>query len=188
LALATTHYEVKPRIINLVVTNPFRGLEDDYPYRHIKEFMMICNTVQQEGVPAAWFKWNLFPFSLEDEARRWYTLASVEVKGSWDELVKNFLLKFFPISKVQDLRRQVLSFKQGEDEGIDEAWDHFNELLEQGQNLGFSGDLMLRTFYFSLTPNSASFVSVCADGDLMDKTISEAAQILQRIINGKRTR
>jgi hypothetical protein len=56
LALDTTRYEVKPRIINLVATNPFRGLEDDNPYRHIKEFMMICNTVQQEGVPAAWFK------------------------------------------------------------------------------------------------------------------------------------
>jgi hypothetical protein len=56
LALDTTRYKVKPRIINLVATNPFRGLEDDNPYRHIKEFMMICNTVQQEGVPAAWFK------------------------------------------------------------------------------------------------------------------------------------
>jgi tRNA A22 N-methylase len=43
----------------------------------------------------------------------------------------------------------------------------------------------LHTFYFSLTPNSASFVSACAGGDLMDKTISEAAQILQRISNGK---
>jgi hypothetical protein len=52
LALATTHYEVKPRIIKLVATNPFRGLEDDNPYRHIKEFTMICNTVRQ-GVPAA---------------------------------------------------------------------------------------------------------------------------------------
>jgi hypothetical protein len=50
LTLATTHYEVKPRIIKLVATKPFRGLEDDNPYRHIKEFTMICNTVQQEGV------------------------------------------------------------------------------------------------------------------------------------------
>jgi hypothetical protein len=32
----TTHYEVKPGIIKLVVTNPFRGLEDDNSYRHIK--------------------------------------------------------------------------------------------------------------------------------------------------------
>jgi hypothetical protein len=108
------------------------------------------------------------------------------VKRSWDELVKKFLSKFFPIIKDQGLRRQVLSFKQGEDEGIDEAWDRFNELLEQGPNLGFSGDLMLHTFYFLLTPNSSHFVSMCADSDLMDKTISEAAQILQRISNGKR--
>jgi hypothetical protein len=88
------------------------------------------------------------PFSLEHEARRWYTLASVEAKGNWDELVKKFLLKFFPISNVQDLRRQVLTFKQGQYEGIDEAWDRFNELLERGPNLGFSGDLKLHTFYF----------------------------------------
>jgi hypothetical protein len=101
--------------------------------------------------------------------------------------VKKFLLKFFTIRKVQDLWGQVLSFKQGEDEGIDKAWDRFNELLEQGPNLGFFGDLMLHTFYFSLTPNSSCFVSMCAGGDLMDKTISEAAQILQRISNGKRT-
>jgi hypothetical protein len=80
---------------------------------------MICNTVRQ-GVPAAWFKWNLFPFCLEDEARRWYTLASAEVKGNLDDLVKKFILKFFTISKVQDLKRQVLTFKQGEDDGIDE--------------------------------------------------------------------
>jgi hypothetical protein len=142
--------------------------------------------VQQKGVPAAWFKWNLFPFSLEDEARRCYTLASVEAKGNWYELAKKFLLKFFPISKVQDLRRQVLTFKQGEDEGIDEAWDRFNELLERGPNLGFSVDLILHTFYFSLTPNSSRFVNMCAGGDIMDKTISEAAQILQRISNGQR--
>jgi hypothetical protein len=101
--------------------------------------------------------------------------------------VKKFFLKFFPISKVQDLRRQVLTFKQGEDEGIDEAWDRFNELLERGPNLGFSSDLILHTFYFSLTPNSYRFVSMCAGGDVMDKTISKAAQILQRISNGQRT-
>jgi hypothetical protein len=101
--------------------------------------------------------------------------------------VKKFLLKFFPVSKVQDLRRKVLTFRQGEDEGIDQAWDRFNELLEQGSNLGFSGDLMLHTFYFSLTPNSSRFVSMCAGGDIMGKTISEAAQILQSISNDQRT-
>jgi hypothetical protein len=68
LGLATTHYEVKSIIIKLVATKPFRGFEDDNPYRQIKEFTMICNTVQQKGIPVTWFKWNLFPFSLKDEA------------------------------------------------------------------------------------------------------------------------
>jgi hypothetical protein len=31
LTLATTHYEVKPGIIKLVATKPFRGVEDDNP-------------------------------------------------------------------------------------------------------------------------------------------------------------
>jgi hypothetical protein len=66
---------------------------------------MICNTVLQEGVPAAWFKWDLFPFYLDDEARTWYTLASIEAKRNLDELVKKFLSKFFPIRMVKDLRR-----------------------------------------------------------------------------------
>jgi hypothetical protein len=44
---------------------------------------------------------------------------------------------------------------------------------------------MLHTFYFSLTPSSSRIVSICAGGDIMDKTIGEAAQILQRISNGK---
>jgi hypothetical protein len=107
LTLATSRYEVKPGIIKLVATNPFRGLEDNNPYRYIKEFMMICNTVQQEGVPAAWFKWNIFLFSLEDEARRWYTFLYIEAKGNWDELVKNFLLKFFPIVRTESSIRTV---------------------------------------------------------------------------------
>jgi hypothetical protein len=42
----------------------------------------------------------------------------------------------------------VLNFKQGEDEEIDEAWDRFNELLEQDPNLGFSGDLYCIHFTF----------------------------------------
>jgi hypothetical protein len=86
-------------------------MEVNSPYRRIERFTMICNMVKQEGVSAAWFKWNLFPFSLEDEARRWYTFASVEVKGNWDDLVKKFLSLFFPISKAKYLRRQVLNFK-----------------------------------------------------------------------------
>ena len=64
----------------------------------------------------------------------------------------------------------MINFAQGEEEGIDQAWDRFNGLIEQGPKLGFSGGVLLHTFYFSLTPECMQFVQMCAGGDLMEKT------------------
>ena len=77
-------------------------------------------------------------------------------KGNWDDLMKKFCERFFPLSKVQHIRKQVINFAQGEKEGIDQAWDRFNRLIEQGLKLGFSGDVLLHTFYFSLTPSACN--------------------------------
>jgi hypothetical protein len=70
---------------------------------------------------------------------------------------------------------------QGEEERIDQAWNRFNELIEQGPRLGFSSDVLLHTFFFSLTPSCMQHVQMCAGGDLMEKTLMEAAQLLQKI-------
>jgi hypothetical protein len=39
----------------------------------------------------------------------------------------------------------------------------------------------LHTFFFSLTPSCMQHVQICAGGDLMEKTLTEAAQLLQKI-------
>jgi hypothetical protein len=54
LILEVTEYKIKARMIK--AENTFRGVEMDNPYRHIKRFTMLCNTVQQEGVPIDWNK------------------------------------------------------------------------------------------------------------------------------------
>jgi hypothetical protein len=69
----------------------------------------------------------------------------------------------------------------GEEEGIDQAWNRFNELIEQGPRLDFSGDVLLHTFFFSITHSCMQHVQMCAGGDLMEKTLTEAAQLLQKI-------
>jgi hypothetical protein len=145
--LEATKYETKSKIIEMVAANPFKGMVTENPYRHIRNFTTICNTVRQEGVPDEWFKWNLFPYSLAGNAKTWYSFASFKVEGNWNKLSKKFCEKFFPISKVQHLRRQVINFMQGEEEGIDQAWDRFNGLIEQGPRLSFSGDVLLHTFF-----------------------------------------
>jgi hypothetical protein len=117
---------------------------------------------------------------LAGEVKTWYSFASFEVEGNWNKLTKKFCEKFFPIRNVQHLRRQLITFTQGEEEGIDQAWNRFNELIEQGPRLGFSGDVLLHTFFFSLTPSCMQHVQMCAGGDLMEKTLMEAAQLLQK--------
>ena len=98
--------------------------------------------------------------------------------------MKKFCERFFPLSKVQHIRKQVINFVQGEEEGIDQVGDRFNGLIEQGPKLGFSGEVLLHTFYFSLTPKCMQFVQMCAGGDLIEKTLTEAAQLLQKISKG----
>jgi hypothetical protein len=80
--LEATKYEIKSKIIEMVAANPFEGMVTENPYRHIRHFTMLCNTVCQEGVLDEWFKWNFFPYSLAGEAKTWYSFASFEVEGN----------------------------------------------------------------------------------------------------------
>jgi hypothetical protein len=75
----------------------------------------------------------------------------------------------------------VITFTQGEEEGIDQAWNKLNEFIEQGPRVSFSGDILLHTFLFSLTPSCMEHVQMCAGGDLMEKTLTEALKFYKRL-------
>jgi hypothetical protein len=44
--LEATEYEIKSKIIEMVAANPFEGMLMENPYRHIRIFTTICNTVR----------------------------------------------------------------------------------------------------------------------------------------------
>jgi hypothetical protein len=54
--LEATKHEIKSKIIEMVVANPFEGMVSENPYKHIRHFMMLCNRIRQEGVPDECFK------------------------------------------------------------------------------------------------------------------------------------
>jgi hypothetical protein len=60
----------------MAAATSFEGMDMENLYRHIRHFTTLCNTVRQEGVPDEWFKWNLFPYSLDGEAKTWYSFVS----------------------------------------------------------------------------------------------------------------
>ena len=61
-------------------------------------------------------------------------------------LCSKFCLAFFPISKVVSLRKEVLNFRQLEEESLGTSWDHFNELIFTGPYLAIQDPVLLQYF------------------------------------------
>jgi hypothetical protein len=43
--IEATKYEIKARIIEMAVAIPFEEMDTENPYRHIRHFTTLCNTV-----------------------------------------------------------------------------------------------------------------------------------------------
>ena len=61
-------------------------------------------------------------------------------------LCSKFCLRFFPISKVVSLQKNVLNFRQLEEKSLGTSWDHFNELIIAGPDLAISRPYTSSTF------------------------------------------
>ena len=85
------------------------------------------------GMAQETLQWKLFPFSLIEKAKQWYTHSLGKVNGEWEELRDRFCLEFFPISRIASLRKEILDFCQDEKESIGAAWARFSKLTHAGQ-------------------------------------------------------
>ena len=89
------------------------------------------------------FRWKLFPFSLTGRAKQWYSQTIGSMQGDWETLCSKFCLHFFPISKVVSLRKEVLNFRQLEEESLGTSWDHFNDLIITSPDLAIQDPILL---------------------------------------------
>ena len=81
------------------------------------------------------YKVKLFPFSLIEKVKQWYTDAVESTNEDWDELKDKFYLAFFPMSHFDSLPRAILDFEQYEKESIRAALAKFLALIHAGLNL-----------------------------------------------------
>jgi hypothetical protein len=52
----------------------------------------------------------------------WLDSNAPESITSWESLLSKFYNKFFPMSKVNEARKEINSFTQDEDEKFSESW------------------------------------------------------------------
>jgi hypothetical protein len=107
-------YEIRPDFTSLVRELRFaRGL-DENTCKHLQDFEEIYATLMISRMNHETLKWKTFLFSLMGWAKQWYKLHVSSCHGSWVILKDLFCFAFFPLSKIIDLRNEVLNFAQKE--------------------------------------------------------------------------
>jgi hypothetical protein len=122
-----THYDLKPHVTQMLPS--FYGLDHENPYSHVKKFKNICATTKFQNFSEEAVHLRLFPFSLHDRAMEWLDSNTPGSITSWEELLKQFYNKFFPMSRVNEARKEISSFTQDEDKKFSECWARFKDLL-----------------------------------------------------------
>ncbi|GJQ91816.1 reverse transcriptase domain-containing protein [Tanacetum coccineum] len=178
-AVLADEFELKTELLEFVSNNSFFGLENDDSHSHIKRFCQITRTLRLNQVPDDVVKLIVFPFSLKGAAETWLENEPPNSITSWDDLVSKFLNRFFPHSKIRELRKEIMNFQQVFGETFTEAWERFKDLLRKCPHHGFSLLHQIDFFYNGLSQSDQDFLNTAASGNLMSKNTHEALTIIE---------
>ena len=102
--------------------------------------------------------------------------------GEWEELKCNFCLTFFPLTRVINLRLDILSFRQNEKESLGAAWARFSLLTQSGPDLSLPDHVLLQHFQYGLDKESVENLDISAGGSFAHKTTVEGRELLDLIL------
>jgi hypothetical protein len=159
----------------------FHGLDRESAYTHLGKFLVVCNTFKNHNISDDGIRLRLFPFSLHDSATRWLNSLPPNSITTWDELVKRFMTKYYPVSLTNSMRKSIQEFKQKPTEQFPETWDRFQDLLLRCPHHGIDKSQLVQYFYNGLTSTSRTLVQSMHKGKFMALTPTEAYKFLMEL-------
>ncbi|KAL4279033.1 hypothetical protein GQ457_03G015030 [Hibiscus cannabinus] len=182
--IQAAHFELKPVMFNMLNSiGKFGGSPHEDARQHIRAFLEVCDSFRQQGVHADVLKLKLFPYSLRDRARGWLSGVPAGSLESWTNLCRSFLMSYNPPNMHTQLRNDIASFRQGDDESMYECCDRYKGLLRKCTNHGFQDWTQVVMFYNGVNAPTRMMLDASANGTLLDKSPEEAFEILDRIAN-----
>jgi hypothetical protein len=139
---------------------------DENQYKHLQDFEEICATLMISGMNHETHKWIASPFSLTGWAKQWYKLHVSSCHGSWVILEDQFYFAFFPLSKIIDIRNEVLNFAQNEGESLGVAWSRYNQFALSGPELSIPDVMFMQHFVHGLSTESAEYLDMTSGESL----------------------
>ena len=96
--------EINAALLNLVMKDQFSGLPSEDAATHLNNFVDLCDMQKKKDVDIDIVKLNLFPFSLRDRAKTWFSSLPKNSIDSWNKCKDAFISKFFILLKLSPLR------------------------------------------------------------------------------------
>ena len=170
---------VRPYLVPLLPT--FHGMENEYPYTHIRDFEEVCITFEEGMIDMDLLKFKAFPLTLEDKAKIWLNSLRPRTIRSWAELQAEFLKKFFSAHKTNNLKRQIYTFAALDNERFYQCWERFMETINACPHHGFDTWMLVNHFYGGMSPAMKQLLETMCGGDFLSKHPDEAMDFLNYV-------
>ena len=156
--IQANNFELKTVTMQMLQNIQFHGLPSENLNTHLTNFIKVCDTVKYNGVTEEALRLRLFPLSLGDRAKHWFTSQPLDSIISWNDLMKKFLTKFFLPSKIAQLMQEINTFRQFEGENLVEAWERFHELLRRFPHHRLTRWMQVHSFYNGLSDSTRTVI------------------------------
>ncbi|KAI3751985.1 hypothetical protein L2E82_23082 [Cichorium intybus] len=178
--------QVEIRTQLLGILPEFRGYKQDDPYNHLYDFLAIANANNPRNTNRNIFRLRLFPFTLKDKAKYWFTSLPSNSITTWDQLKAKFLQEFYPASKTTEIRRVIQDFQQKPGEAFHEAFDRLKELLRSCPHHGIPRWQLVKLFFEGVSETHHAMINASSSGTFMWQDPEEAWQFLEQLSNGSK--
>ena len=93
-AASAESYDINAALLNLVMKDQFSGTPNEDATSHLNTFVELCD-MQKKDVDNDIVRLKLFPFSLRDHAKIWFSSLPRNSIDSWDKCKMLSLLSIF---------------------------------------------------------------------------------------------
>ncbi|GKA82703.1 hypothetical protein Tco_0789451 [Tanacetum coccineum] len=87
--------EIEETFLLKIHDNAFHGNDGEDVFKHINSFLEVVEPLKIRGLSHDQFRLSVFPTSLSGAAKKWFTNECIGTISTWNDLVENFVLKFY---------------------------------------------------------------------------------------------
>ena len=152
----------------------FTGFPHEDAHTHLLGLYHTCSSMKPPNADLDDVLLRVFQFSLEGKAKEWLlNLPTHYATLSWEQLKKVFLDRYFPVSKISKLRKDITGVQQFSQETFYEYWSRFNTLVNSCPNHNISKGNLVQYFYDGLVPQLKMSVDAASNGSLFNLSANE---------------